>query len=158
MTRYNIISATRINKDGEDYNYYQLILADDKGNILLHKDEETGKTASATVNMSYDHIVQLFKERELDVDTLLPIHVQSLLNNGATLLANVEFKTKGETFIATEFSTISNDNGETWEKAVKGEEYMVQQTGFRLDYEAPIKLNFDIMLATQFQLMMMKAQ
>ncbi len=145
MERFQVIKAVRISKDTDgnalENSYYQLSLQNQAGDVL-----------EQPVRMSTKYIANLFNQEQVDTTVLTPRQLHRLIK-GMTILATIEQKVKGEEFVATEFSGLVNvgtDKAPKWEQPVKGQKYLIQEDGYRVNYDNEVGIDFNDDLADKF--------
>lgn len=117
----------------------RLTLIDDKGmemKVSLKGDEE----GSNAIFLSRTLIVSHLQGQGLDSDLVDNFHIMKLMR-GVTIIGTIKKKKVGENFIAVEGSVVYVD-GE-WILGVAGETYVVQRTGYRIDYDEDFFLDFN---------------
>lgn len=117
----------------------RLTLVDDKGmdmKVSLKGDEE----GSNAIFLSRTLIVSHLQGQGLDSDLIDNFHIMKLMR-GVTIKGTIKKKKVGEEFVAVEGSVVYQE-GE-WILGTAGETYVVQRTGYRIDYNEDFFLDFN---------------
>lgn len=155
MENFNVVKAVEISKDSEggllDKPYYQLTLANSMGDLLTVPNED-GEQVTAPIRVSTSYINNLFNQEKVEVENLTARQMHRLIKS-LSIQAVIEQKLEGDEFIATEFSNPVNVGTKAkpkWETPTKGQSYIVQESGYRVNYDHDFIIEFDDDLADSF--------
>jgi hypothetical protein len=141
MANYTIDSVIRTEND--NYYGYRMVLKNSKGMVIEVPDDKDkdGGMIDGKLNLSIDYIIAALENQEVDTDLIPRFSFIDILLS-ATIDATIDIKTKGEDFIASEFTDTVTVGGKRV-KAKAGQVYKVEESGLRLDYQKDVRFNFD---------------